>query len=149
MAGLRATTAQEISPKLNLNSNLAKSRSSITTISVAPSFWNFAQSMAVILPCSVQYFKMIGEPRKKIIGKPDFMRLEFKMSFLWISNIVTTTWLYHNPGGHLVLLKPLIKVDLKFFISPLKSLLNSLPWAKCLELCNTFKCIFLFKCLNF
>ena len=36
-----------------------KSCMSITSISIILSFWNFAQSMAVMLPCSVQNFKMI------------------------------------------------------------------------------------------
>ena len=43
-----------------LNSNLAKSRSSITSVWVAQSFWNFAQSMAVALLCSVHNFETIG-----------------------------------------------------------------------------------------
>ena len=43
-------------PKLISNSNLAKSRSSWTFISVVELFWNFAQSTAVILPCSVRNF---------------------------------------------------------------------------------------------
>ena len=51
---------KDIHPKLIFNSNLAKSRSSITSVSVIQSIWNFAQSTAVILPCSVQYFKTIG-----------------------------------------------------------------------------------------
>ena len=38
---------------------LRKSCLSITYFSVALSFWNFAQSMAVSLPCSVQNFTMI------------------------------------------------------------------------------------------
>ena len=37
-----------------------KSHSSITFTSVIQWFWNFAQGMAVSLPCSVQNFKMIG-----------------------------------------------------------------------------------------
>ena len=49
--------------KLTLNSNLVKTLSFITPISVIQSFWNFAQSMAVILPCSVQNFKMNGQLR--------------------------------------------------------------------------------------
>ena len=48
-----------IRPKPILNSNLAKSRSSITSMSFVQSFWNFAQSTAVSLPCSVQNFKTI------------------------------------------------------------------------------------------
>ena len=33
----------------------------ITQVSIAQSLWNFAQSMAVILPCFVQNCKMIGQ----------------------------------------------------------------------------------------
>ena len=52
-------TIEVISLKLILNSNLMKTSSSITSISVVKSFWNFAQSTAVSLPCSVQSIKMI------------------------------------------------------------------------------------------
>ena len=45
-------------PKLILNPNLAKSCSSV--ISIVQSFWNFALSTTVPLPCSVQNFIMIG-----------------------------------------------------------------------------------------
>ena len=34
-----------------------------TALLIVQSFWNFAQSTAVILPCSVQNFKMIGLPK--------------------------------------------------------------------------------------
>ena len=50
---------QDIHPKLILNSNLVKSHSPITHLSVFQSFWNFAQSTAVSLLCSVQNFEMI------------------------------------------------------------------------------------------
>ena len=49
-----------IGPKLLLNSNLAISRFSIASVTVVQSFCKFAQRTAVILPCSVQNFKMIG-----------------------------------------------------------------------------------------
>ena len=39
------------------NLNLAKYRSSITSVSVVQSFWNFAYGTAVILSCAVQNFK--------------------------------------------------------------------------------------------
>ena len=42
-----------------LNSNLVKSRLAIISVSIFLSFWNFAQSMAVLLPCFVQNFKTI------------------------------------------------------------------------------------------
>ena len=45
--------------KLNLNSVLIKSGLPITYLSIVRSFWNFAQSMAVSLPCSVLNLKMI------------------------------------------------------------------------------------------
>ena len=35
----------------------------INYLSVVKSFWNFAQSMAVALPCSVQNLKMIWQPK--------------------------------------------------------------------------------------
>ena len=46
-------------PKIILTSNLTKSRPSVTSISIAKSFWNFAHSMAAILPCCVQNSKAI------------------------------------------------------------------------------------------
>ena len=49
----------DICLKLIINSNLVKFCSPITSVSVVQSFWNYAQSKAVILPCSVQNFKMI------------------------------------------------------------------------------------------
>ena len=52
-ANLGALAIQDISTKLILNSNLVKSSLSITYFLVAQSFWNFSQSTAVILPCSV------------------------------------------------------------------------------------------------
>ena len=52
-------------PKPIINSHLAKSRSTITSVSVVQSFWNFAQSTAVSLPCPVQNFQTIGYLMKK------------------------------------------------------------------------------------
>ena len=46
--------------KLILNSNLAKSHSSITSVSVVQSFGNFVQITAVLLSYSVQNFKTLG-----------------------------------------------------------------------------------------
>ena len=51
----------DIHPKLILNSNLVKACLPIIYLSVIQLFWNFAQSTAVILLCSVQIFKMIGQ----------------------------------------------------------------------------------------
>ena len=44
-------------------SNLAKSRLPIIYFTFAQLFWNFAQSMAVTLPCSVQNFKIIDQTK--------------------------------------------------------------------------------------
>ena len=46
-----------------------KSRASITFIGAVKSFWNFAQSTAVSLPCSVQTFTTIGQVNDKISEK--------------------------------------------------------------------------------
>ena len=48
-------------PQIILNSNVSKSRPSTTTVLVIKSFWNFVQSTAVILSCSVQNLKMIWQ----------------------------------------------------------------------------------------
>ena len=53
-------------PIAPLNSNLTKSRSPITSLSVAQSFWNVAWSTAVILPCPVWIFKTLTQLRKSI-----------------------------------------------------------------------------------
>ena len=50
------------SPKLTLN---PKPLSSITSVSAAQLFWNFAQSTAVSLPGSVQNYKTIWDLRDK------------------------------------------------------------------------------------
>ena len=67
--------------KCILNSNLAKIRLPITGFAVAQSFWNYAQSTTVILPCSVQNFKMIGQ-LKRMLWMDEILRdLSFKTSF--------------------------------------------------------------------
>ena len=43
------------------NSNLVKSHSSITSVSIGQCFWNFAQSKSASLPCSVQIKKKMDE----------------------------------------------------------------------------------------
>ena len=55
-----------IRPKIILNSNLVKSRYSITPVYVIQSFWNFSQSTAVILLFSVQNFKTIVQLWNKL-----------------------------------------------------------------------------------
>ena len=49
----------DIRPKRILHLNLAKSRSSITSVWIVQSFRDFAQSTAVMLPCSVRNFETI------------------------------------------------------------------------------------------
>ena len=61
-----AVAMSDIRLKFILNSNLAKSRSSRTSISVTKSFWKFAQSTAVILPCPVQNFETIWQLNSKL-----------------------------------------------------------------------------------
>ena len=48
------------------NSNLAKSRVPITFVMVVTPLWNLTQSTTVILPCSVQTFKMISQLRNSL-----------------------------------------------------------------------------------
>ena len=64
----RSVTGGYISLWNSPHSNRAKSHSSITSIPVVKSFWNFAQSMAVTLPCSVQNLKMIWQQKIYIIA---------------------------------------------------------------------------------
>ena len=73
------TRGQCIFPqKLNFNSNSAKTRSYIASITVVKSFWNFAQSTAVPLPCSVQNFKMIWRPINKLWASQISQKLNFE-----------------------------------------------------------------------
>ena len=58
---LGATARLDIPAKPISNSNLAKSRLPIPSISAARSYGNFAQSTAVSLPCTVQYFQTIKQ----------------------------------------------------------------------------------------
>ena len=51
----------DICLKRILHSNIVKSLKFITAIPSFQKFWNFAQSAAVPLPCSVQNFKTIGQ----------------------------------------------------------------------------------------
>ena len=65
-------------PKLFRNKSV-KSHLPITSFLVVQSFWNFSQSTAVILLCSVKNFKMIGW-WNWMYGGPNFRVIEFKMS---------------------------------------------------------------------
>ena len=64
------------------NSNLAKSRSSITYVSIVQSIWNFAQSTAVILPCSAQDIKLIGQLKHELWAN----EISRDLSLRWISD---------------------------------------------------------------
>ena len=75
-----------IPSKLNLSSNLSKYTLSITSLLVAQSFWNFAQSTAVSLPCCAN-FQNDWATEKIVTGKWD---LSWEMSFGAISYIVAT-----------------------------------------------------------
>ena len=54
-------------------------------------FWNFVQSMAVSLPCSVQNFEMIRQ-QTDVMDVHGFKRLEFEMSFQQIFSIAQHPW---------------------------------------------------------
>ena len=98
-----------------------KSRSSLTPVSVVQSFQHFAQSTAVILPCSVKNFKTY----KQMIGKQDFARFEFTMSFRWISYIAQHPWfLALALPGQQQLIDWLCKI--KWFLSSIRKDLTSL-----------------------
>ena len=66
---------RHIRPKHTLNSNLAKSRwLTIIYCSVVKSFWKFALSTAVPLPCSVQNFKTTRQ-MKTMPGRTTFREI--------------------------------------------------------------------------
>ena len=82
----------DIRLKLILNSNLVKTRSSMTSVAVVQSFWNFAQNSIVSLPCPVQHFETL-----KVMDKWVFARLEFKVRFEWISHIAQGPSCVYHP----------------------------------------------------
>ena len=55
---------------------------SITYFAVAQSFWNFTQGIALILPCSLQNFAMIG-PLKQMLWTNAISR---DLSLRWVSD---------------------------------------------------------------
>ena len=60
-------------------SDLTKSHFPIHFFSAIQLFWNFAQSMAVILPCSVQNFKTIWALNQvNVCYDRDFVRINFR-----------------------------------------------------------------------
>ena len=64
-----------------LNANPAKSHSSRIFISIVNWFWKFAQSTAVILPCSVQNFKMVWQ-LSNMLWANEILR---DLSLRWVS----------------------------------------------------------------
>ena len=56
-----------------------KTHLSITSISVSQSFWKFAHSAAVSLPCSAQNFKIIGQLRNQLWANENSQHLRSEM----------------------------------------------------------------------
>ena len=73
-------------PKLIFNSNCVTSPSSVASISVVQLFWNFAQSMALSLPCSVQNFKMIGQLKIEVWTTEICTEDEFRRAILYCAD---------------------------------------------------------------
>ena len=69
----------------HFNGNLEKSVSAINYFAFVWSFWNFAQSMAVSLPCSVVNFKMIWLLQNKLWAHEIWQDLSLR----WFSEGVT------------------------------------------------------------
>ena len=82
-----------IYPKLILNWNFAKSRSSITSVSfqLYNCFCNFARSTAVPLWCSVQNFKAIAQLRNKLCADEISRDLE-RISHIAQDQVHSITW---------------------------------------------------------
>ena len=59
-----------------------------TAVLVNKFIWNFAQSTAVWLPCSVQNCRRIRWLIKRLSTKKDFERFQYKMNFWWIIQVV-------------------------------------------------------------
>ena len=74
-------TIWDIIPKLIVNSNLMKSHLPFTFILIVKSFWNFAQSMVVILAYFVRNFKIMGQLSHKLWANIYVVSFEFAMSF--------------------------------------------------------------------
>ena len=91
-----------ICPKCILNSNPMYPCFVITYFSVTQSFWNFAQSIAVILPYSLQNFKTIEQLKRMLWAN----KISQDMSLRCVSDRYPI--LYSTPGS--------VKV-LKFFIN--------------------------------
>ena len=90
-----AVAIQYIPWKLILNSNLTNTHLPIAYLSITQSFQNFAQSTAVLLPCFVQNFKMIGQLKNLLCSNISPRNL----SLGWVCAgypVVTPQWLTHH-----------------------------------------------------
>ena len=87
---------QEIRPKHVLNWNLAKSRSSITSVQIVKSVWSLSQSMEVSVPCSVQNFKTIWS----LIHRLWANEVSRDLGLRWVSGGYPI--LHSNPGSEFI-----------------------------------------------
>ena len=87
----------DILPKRILNSNLAKSRLSITSFVFVQSFWNFVQSTAgTAVHCAK--FQNDWTTETDVWDERDFARFEFKLRFGRLSYITQGSSLTTPPG---------------------------------------------------
>ena len=87
----RRCTIEDICPKNTLNPNLVKTCLRRTYFVANQSFWKFAQSRAVFLPCSVQN-QDDWTIKTDVMDKQDFARFELKILFRCISYIEQGPW---------------------------------------------------------
>ena len=91
-----AVASQDIPWNLILNSNLAKSRLSISYFSVVKSFWNFAHSTTVLFPCSVQNFETIWQLKYILWINEISQHLSWRRVFGGVSFTETARWADEN-----------------------------------------------------
>ena len=84
--------------KLTFNSNLAKTGLSLTSISYAQLFWNFSESTAVSLPCSVQNFKTVVQLWNKSPTNKILWEISFGGMVLYCNNPQITYNQYNDKG---------------------------------------------------
>ena len=89
----QAVSMKIIFPKIIINSNLMKTCVLVTSNTVIQSFWNFAQSMAISLPCSVQNLKMIGQPIKALWANEILLDLSLKRTSLRFPILYRPPWI--------------------------------------------------------
>ena len=71
------------------NLNRAKSCLPKTCYSIAQSFWNSAQGMAAVLPCSAQTFQSDLTNEMVVAHNLDFVRFQFMMNVARVSCTIT------------------------------------------------------------